>query len=83
MPHTIAPVDLDHIQVQAYGPRNQLLGHVRIPATELPRFMVEVERIQQLSPAHSVASIIRWAVRAGWRQVARAGRTQIPNPTME
>jgi hypothetical protein len=81
--HTIAPVDLDHIQMQVYGPRNQLLGHVRVPASELPQFMVEVERIQQINPAYSVASIVRWALRAGWRQVARAQRGQIPIPTLE
>lgn len=78
----IAPVDLDHIAIQIYGPRNQLLGHCKVPAAELQHFMSTVNRVQAINPAHSAASVVRWVVRMGWKQLLQQalpkGKVAIP-----
>lgn len=84
MPRVIAPVDLDHIAIQIYGPRNQLLGHCKVPAADLPDFMLTVSRTQAVNPSHSPASLIRWLFRLGWKQVKRhVASRHIPASTME
>lgn len=80
----IAPVDLDHIAVQIYGPRNQLLGHCKVPASDLKDFMQTVVRVQEINPTHSPASIVRWLFRLGWKQVkTQVNGRHIPVSTME
>lgn len=77
-------VQLDHIAVQVYGPRNQLLGHIKVPAHVLPDFAKTVVELQQINPLWDAAKVTRWALRSGFRSIRtvllRNNRTAIPVP---
>ena len=66
----MADVPLDHIAVQIYGPRNQLLGHCRIPAALVPQFMEVVAIAKRANPAYTEVDIFRWMVKRGHHGVS-------------
>lgn len=78
-------MDVEKISLQVYGPRNQLLGHCTVPASDVPEFMQIVAEAQLKNAAFSVGSVTRWVVRAGFRAVRHGLRTsgQVPVPTGE
>ena len=77
-------MEIDHIDVQVYGPRNYLLGHVRIPATVVPQLPKILADTQIVNPAYSYGSLVRWMVKAGYNAVQHAlKRGAVPVPSGE
>jgi hypothetical protein len=78
-------VDVDHIAVQVYGPRNQLLGHCRVPAADVPGLLEAVEDAKLRNAGYSVGSMMRWVIRTGLRSVRSAlvKKTVLPPPSGE
>lgn len=74
------PDIVDHIAVQVYGPRHQLLGHFKIPVALIPNAAQVLVECQQRNPAYSWESFMRWVFRLGVRGVVTGLRTKVPLP---
>lgn len=67
-------MEVDHIDIQVYGPRNQLLGHTRVPAHVVERFTTLVADARQVNPVYDVGLVARWMMKAGYRVVLKTLR---------
>lgn len=65
-------MDVDHIDIRVYGPRNFLLGQARVPAHHVKEFSSLLEKARRLNPIYDPGLLVRWMVKAGHTAVARA-----------
>ena len=74
------PPTIDHIAIQVYGPRHQLLGHCKVPAAAVPELAAVFEQVQRRNPAFGWVSLLRWVQRAGLKAVKYAMDRNGPMP---
>jgi len=62
-------LDVDHIDIRVYGPRNALLGHARIPAHLVKDFSEMLRKARTVNPVYDVGLLARWLMKSGYRSV--------------
>jgi hypothetical protein len=65
-------VELDHIDIRVYGPRNQLLGQTHIPVHLVPEFRELLLQAQHENPIYNPGLLMRWMVKLGYKATKKS-----------